>query len=36
MKWYVTDGKGNVKSFDTHSEAQEFVDNHPDWYELMN
>lgn len=36
MKWHVTDGKENVKSFDTHSETQEFVRAHPDWYELMS
>lgn len=36
MKWHVTDGKENVKSFDTHSETQEFVRDHPDWYELMS
>lgn len=35
MKWYVTDGKGNIKSFNTHIEAQTFVKDHPDWYELM-
>jgi hypothetical protein len=34
MKWYVTNGK-EVKAFGTHAEAQKFLENHPDWYELM-
>ena len=34
MKWAVTNGQ-EVKFFDTHIEAQEFVKNHPEWYELM-
>lgn len=34
MKWYVTNGK-EVKSFNTHAEAQEFCKNNDGWYELM-
>ena len=34
MLWYVTNGK-ETKGFGTHTAAQEFLKNHPDWYELM-
>lgn len=34
IRWAVTDGV-NVKFFDTHIEAQEWVRTHDGWYELM-
>ena len=34
MKWYVTNGV-DVKSFETHSEALEFIEANNDWWEVM-
>ena len=34
MKWYVTNGE-DWKAFNTREEAIEFLQNNPDWYELM-
>jgi viroplasmin and RNaseH domain-containing protein len=34
MKWYVSNGT-EWKAFKTREEAQEFLKNNPDWYEMM-
>lgn len=37
MKWYVVNSNTHeVKSFNTRTEAEEFVKNNPDWYVSMS